>query len=150
MKSCELAFLALICLAATALCLHGWLVVGHGPLVIAAPAVIALVLAGLAALRAAETLKERQGSAQAALQADYWRLLRGSLRPMLGCLLAVPLLLAFGYPLGLALFGVGYARAFGASRRGALVLGGLTFLGVWLAASGLLGVALPLLPGWLA
>jgi hypothetical protein len=150
MKATELIFLAVICLAAALLCLHGWLVAGDGPLVIAAPAGLALVLILLAAVRALETVKERAGSEQAELQAEYWRQLSGSLRPMLGCLLAAPLLLLLGYPLGLAVFAAGYARAFGAGRAGALILAALTFAAVWFGAADLLGIGLPLLPEWLA
>jgi len=150
MKAAELIFLTLICLAAAALCLHSWLVAGDGPLVIAAPAGIALALIVFSAVRALQTVKECAGSAQAELQADYWRQLRGSLRPMLGCLLAVPLLFLLGYPLGLAVFAAGYARAFGAGLAGALALAVLTFAAVWLGAAGLLGISLPLLPEWLA
>ena len=150
MKISEVVFLLLICGLAGALCLHGWLVEGQGPLVLAAPAALAVVLLLLAALR----LVRMQGLAVEAeadeLQRGYWQELRGSVRPMLWSLSAAPLLLAFGYPLGLAVFAGLYARTFGSSWSGACALAVFTFALVWGGAGLLFGVPVPVLPGWLA
>ena len=139
MRLAEVFFLLLICGLAGALCLHGWLVEGQGPLVLAAPAALAVVLLLLAALR----LVRMQGLAVEAeadeLQRGYWQELRGSV-----------LLLAFGYPLGLAVFAGLYARTFGSGWSGACALAVFTFALVWGGAGLLFGVPVPVLPGWLA
>ncbi len=150
MKLAEIVFLLLICAVAVALCLHGWLVVGHGPLVIAAPAMLALALLVLSAVRILRSLGIGGDGGEAALQQQYWRELRGSFRPLLWSLSAAPLLLLLGYPLGLAVFVGLYARAFGSGWRGSAVAAVCAFAVVWGGAGGLFGVPIPLLPGWLA
>lgn len=150
MKLTETFFLLLICAAAVALCLHGWFVVGHSPLVIAAPAILALVLTVLAALRILRTLRVAEGDREAELQREYWQELRGSLRPLLWSLAAAPMILLFGFPFGLAAFAGLYARNFGSSWTGSLLAAGFAVAVVWGAAVQLFGLPIPLLPGWLS
>lgn len=150
MRLTESFFLLLICIVAVALCLHGWFAVGHSPLVIAAPATLALVLVALSALRILRTLKVAGGEREAELQRDYWLELRGSLRPLLWSLSAAPLILLFGYPLGLTIYTGLFARNFGSSWLGALLAAGFAVAVVWGAAVEIFGLPIPLLPGWLS
>ena len=150
MKQTEIVFLFTVCAAAVALCLHGWLVAGQGPIVILPPALIALALAVLSAVRVFRTLKITEGTAEGALQLAYWQALRGSFRGLLWCLSAAPLLLLLGYPIGLTVFAAVYARVNGAGAFAAVLTGGLAFAVVWVVAGKLLGVPLVLLPGWLS
>ena len=149
MKVTEIVFLLLICGVATALCLHGWLVVGHGPLVIAAPAMMTLALLVLSAVRILRSLEIAGNGEEAALQREYWQELRGSFRAMLWTLSAAPLLLLLGYPLGLAVFAGLYARVFGSGWLGSLLTAGGAFVVVRWGAGQLFGVPIPLLPGWM-
>ena len=150
MKLTEIVFLLLVCAIAVALCLHGWLVEGYGAIVIVPPALIALVLVVLAAVRVLRTLKIAPEGAERALQVEYWQELRGSVPALVWCMSAAPLLFLLGYPMGLAVFAGLFARVFGSGWTGSLLTAGLAFAVVWFAARGLLGVPIPLLPGWLA
>jgi hypothetical protein len=148
-KLAEILFLVIVSACAAALCLHGWLVEDYAPTVILPPAGIALVLAVLAGVRAWLTLTSGGGAAQAALQAAYWRELRGSAGGLLWCLAVLPLLLLLGYPLGLTLSAAIYARFHGAGWGGSLLAGGFAFAVCWGLAGRLLGVPVEILPGWL-
>ncbi|MEQ8356860.1 MAG: hypothetical protein RH942_15060 [Kiloniellaceae bacterium] len=150
MKQTEIVFLFVVCAAAVALCLHGWLVVGQGPIVILPPALIALALVVLSAVRVFRTLKITESTAEGALQLAYWQALRGSFLGLLWCLSAAPLLLLLGYPIGLAVFAAVYTRVNGAGAFAAVLTGGLAFAVVWVVAGKLLAVPLVLLPGWLS
>jgi hypothetical protein len=148
MRIVEVLFLLGISAVAVVLCLHGWLVAGHGPTVILPPAGIAAVLVILASLRLLRTLRLEAGDAEDDLQRQYWEELSGSVGPLLWCLAVPPLLLLLGYPLGLALFVAGYVRAHGGSWTASLLGGGGAGAVVWFGAKGALGVPVPLLPGW--
>jgi len=149
-KRAEIAFLLLLSAMVAGFSLHGWLVEGYGPTVILPPAGIAVVVVLLALLRGWTTLTSRDGDPQAVLLAGYWRELCGTAVGLLWCLAVLPLLLVLGYPLGLTVAAVAYARFHGAGWAATALAGGFAFAVCWGLAGRLLGVPVPLLPGWLA
>ena len=150
MKLPEIVFLVGVSLAVLVLCLHGWLVEGYSPTVILPPAGMAVVIVSLAAWRIWRTLRVGGADSGAALQQAYWQELSGTTRGLLWCMSALPLLLVFGYPFGLTLFAVLYARGHGGGWPGSLLAGGFAFVFCWGMAGHLFGVSMDLLPEWLA
>lgn len=149
MRLAEIAFLLLLSMSIGGLCLYGWLVAGYDRTMILPPASITCVVVLLAALRGWLTLTCRAGGARAGLLQGYWQELRSSSAGLLWCLALLPLLLVLGYPLGLATAAAAYARFHGAGWAATALAGGFSLAACWGLAGQLLGVPVPLLPGWM-